>query len=161
MCGIKPRFVGDNPVSVTVADMNCDGKPNIIVPNFFDNNVSVLLNNNLLGLEVRPLFDTTKARKSGSTIPIKLQLLDCSGVNISSASTVVSAFDLRPFGGTTSAPVVDSGEANPDYNFRYDQASSGYIFNLSTKALAPAQYILSFYVGNDRSFFYTVKFEIR
>ena len=36
----------------------------------------------------------------------------------------------------------------------------GYL-QLSTKGLASGQYVLSFYVGSDRSFFYTVKFEVK
>ncbi len=38
---------------------------------------------------------------------------------------------------------------------------SSYIFNLSTKGLQTGSYALSFYVGNDHSFFYTVKLEIK
>ena len=49
--------------------------------------------------------------------------------------------------------------------FRYDSTlggtGGGYIFNLSTKGLAAGQYVLSLYVGGDRSFFYTVKFEVK
>ena len=67
--------------------------------------------------------------------------------------------------GNTLAPIEDSGNANPYYTFRYDStlggAGGGYIFNLSTKGLVPGQYVLSFYVGSDRSFFYTVRFEVR
>ena len=67
--------------------------------------------------------------------------------------------------GNTLAPIDDSGNANPDYGFRYDSTlggtGGGYIFNLSTKGLASGQYVLSFYVGSDRSFFYTVRFEVR
>ena len=67
--------------------------------------------------------------------------------------------------GSTSLPVVDSGNSNPDNAFRYDSTlggvGGGYIFNLSTKGLVPGQYVLSFYVGSDRSFFYTVRFEVR
>ena len=63
------------------------------------------------------------------------------------------------------APIVDSGNANPDYTFRYDATlggvGGGYIFNLSTKGLASGQYVLSFYAGSDHSFFYTVKFEVK
>jgi hypothetical protein len=48
---------------------------------------------------------------------------------------------------------------------RYDStlggSGGGYIFNLSTRRLAPGQYVLSFYVGSERSFFYTVKFEVK
>jgi len=39
------------------------------------------------------------------------------------------------------AVVTDSGNANPDNNFRYDGTlgpSGGYIFNLSTKSPSPA-----------------------
>ena len=73
--------------------------------------------------------------------------------------------DLRLMSGNTLAPIEDSGNANPDYTFRYDStlggAGGGYNFNLSTKGLAPGQYVLSFYVGSERSFFYTVKFEVK
>ena len=73
--------------------------------------------------------------------------------------------DLRLMSGNTLAPIEDSGNANPDYTFRYDPtlggAGGGYIFNLSTKGLASGQHVLSFYVGSERSFFYTVKFEVK
>ena len=75
------------------------------------------------------------------------------------------ARDLRLLGANTTASVVDAGNANPDYTFRYDTglggAGGGYIFNLKTKGLASGQYVLSFYAGSDRSFFYTVKFEVK
>ena len=61
--------------------------------------------------------------------------------------------------------IENDGNANPDYTFRYDPTlggtGGGYIFNLSTKELASGQYLLSFYVGSDHSFFYTVKFEVK
>jgi|SRR6266404_6604905 len=117
------------------------------------------------GPHIKTLFDQTKAYKSGSTVPIKLQVLSGSNTNLSSSSTALVTRDLRLMNGNTSAPVVDSGNANPDYTFRYDSTlgatGGGYIFNLSTKGLSAGQYLLSFYVGTDRSFFYTVKFEVK
>lgn len=117
------------------------------------------------GSHIKTLFDQTKAYKSGSTIPVKLQLLSASNGNISSSGTALVARDLRLMSGNTTAPVADSGNSNPDYTFRYDSTlggtGGGYIFNLSTKGLASGQYVLSFYVGGDRSFFYTVRFEVR
>ena len=72
---------------------------------------------------------------------------------------------LRLISGNTLPPIEDSGNANPDCTFRYDSTlggtGGGYIFNLNTKGLGPGQYILSFYVGGDRSFFFTVKFEVK
>jgi hypothetical protein len=117
------------------------------------------------GPHIKTLFDQTKAYKSGSTIPVKLQLLSAGNSNISSSGTALVARDLRLMSGNTTASVVDSGNSNPDYTFRYDATlggtGGGYIFNLSTKGLAAGQYVLSFYVGSDRSFFYTVKFEVK
>jgi hypothetical protein len=92
-------------------------------------------------------------------------VLDANNTNISSSSTSLVARDLRLISGNTTAPVVDSGNANPDPTFRYDATlggpGGGYIFNLSTRDLAPGQYVLSFYFGDERSFFYTVKFEVK
>jgi len=111
--------------------------------------------------KIRSLFDKSKAYKSGSTIPVKLQLLNTSDQNISSASTILTPRGLRLIGGNMSSSVIDSGNANADGNFRFDSSLQGYIFNLSTKGLAPGTYVLSFYAGSDRSFFYAVKFEVK
>lgn len=117
------------------------------------------------GSHIKSLFHQTKAYKRGSTIPIKLQMLNASNANMSSSSTSLVTRDLRLMSGNTMAPVEDAGNANPDYTFRYDSTlggtGGGYIFNLSTKGLASGQYVLSFYVGAERSFFYTVKFEVK
>ena len=113
------------------------------------------------GPHIKTLFDQTKAYKAGSAVPIKLQVLSASDSNLSSSTLTLTARDLRLFSGNTLAPLTDSGNANPDYAFRYDSSLGGYIFNLSTKGLRPGQYVLSFYVGTERSFFYTVKFEIK
>ena len=63
-------------------------------------------------------------------------------------------------GGTTVAgaasgvagPVQDSGNANPDYDFRNVGGSgqnSGYVFNLDTSGLATGTYALQFSVSGD------------
>jgi hypothetical protein len=117
------------------------------------------------GPHIKSLFDQTKAYKSGSTIPIKVQVLNASNSNTSSTNASLITRDLRLISGNTAAPVVDSGNANPDYTFRYDStlggAGGGYIFNLSTKGLHSGQYVLSFYVGDDHSFLYTVRVEVK
>jgi hypothetical protein len=113
--------------------------------------------------KVAPLFDTTRAYKAGSTIPVKVKVLDASGQNVSSASLAVTARGVRLNGAPASASAQDSGQANPDYGFRFVAATDGgsYIYNLSTRGLDPGQYVLSIYVGNDHSFFHTVTFDVR
>jgi hypothetical protein len=114
---------------------------------------------------VAALFDQTKAYKLGSTVPIKLQLEDAANNNVSSSGTILTARNLTIIGGSTSAEVIDAGNANPDNNFRYvptlGGSGGGYIFNLSTKGLRSGNYILSLYSDNDHSFFHTVRFEVK
>jgi hypothetical protein len=114
-----------------------------------------------VGNKVQSLFDRSRAYRAGSTIPVKVRLLGSSNQNISSPSTVLTARNLRLIGANTTSSVIDSGNANPDSNFRYDASLGGYIFNLSTRGLAAGRYVLSFYAGSDHSFFYTVEFEVR
>jgi hypothetical protein len=56
------------------------------------------------GQHVRPLFDQTKAYKKGSTVPIKVKVLNSANANISSANLVLSARTLMQTGGNTSIP---------------------------------------------------------
>jgi hypothetical protein len=105
-----------------------------------------------------PLFDQTKAAKSGSTIPIKLELTNAGGGNISSASIAVTAIRLVQVSSSATFDVMDSGNANPDNNFRYD--GSGYIFNLGTNGLGTGTYELVFTVSGDPST-HTVAFQVR
>jgi YVTN family beta-propeller protein len=112
---------------------------------------------------VKPLFDQSRAYKSGSTVPIKLEVLDCGGLNASSESTVLTALDLKRVGGNTGAAVCDAGSANPDNTFRYVGAPAGgyYIFNLSTKGLSPGTYHLTFRVGWANTATDFVRFEVK
>jgi len=52
---------------------------------------------------------------------------------------------------TTSAPAPldDSGNANPDFDFRYDPTLPGYIYNLSLKGISTGSYNLNFMVSGD------------
>jgi len=98
------------------------------------------------------LYDTTRAFKSGSTIPIKLQLSNLAGGDVSSASIVVTAIRLVQTSTNAVSDVQDAGNANPDNNFRFDPTlgiSGGYIFNLSTQGLAAGSYTLIFTVSGD------------
>jgi hypothetical protein len=109
------------------------------------------------------LYDQTKASKSGSTVPIKLELCNAAGVNQSSPSVVVTAVGVRFASANAWGNVRDAGSANPDMNFRYtmfDPNTGGYVFNLQTKGLAPGVYQLGFTVGGDPTV-YVVQFQVK
>jgi hypothetical protein len=109
------------------------------------------------------LCDSTKAAKGGSTIPIKLQLCDGSGNDLSSSSIALHAISITQISSSTSGPVEDSGNANPDYDFRFDStlgSTGGYIFNLKTTGLATGTYNLNFTVTGD-SFVYAAPFQVK
>ena len=107
---------------------------------------------------IQVLFDQTKPVKSGSTLPIKLQLTDSSGANVSSASIVVTALSVLRISTNVSGTVQDSGSANPDNNFHF--AGGSYIFNLSTRGYATGTYRLRFRAGSD-PVVHTVDFQVK
>jgi hypothetical protein len=100
------------------------------------------------------LYDPTKAAKSGSTIPIKLQLCDARNNDASAAGVVLHATNLVQTSTTASLTVLDAGNANPDNDFRFDAllgTTGGYIFNLQTTGLTTGTYGLVFTASNDPS----------
>jgi hypothetical protein len=101
-----------------------------------------------VGFNVCPLYTVT-ARTGGSTYPIKLQLCTANGANISSPAIAVHATATVMVSTGISAPLDDSGNANPDMDFRYDPNLAGYIFNLSLKGYSSGTYDLIFTAGND------------
>ena len=95
------------------------------------------------------LYDSTKAKKSGSTFPIKLQFCDANGNNLSSPTITVPAQSVTMVSTSAPAPLDDSGNANPDFDFRYDPTLPGYIYNLSPKGISTGTYNLNFIVSGD------------
>jgi hypothetical protein len=108
---------------------------------------------------VLPLYDQTQAHQSGSTIPIKLEVTNATGNNLSSSNLIVTAVGVSLISSTAYGPVADSGNANPDSNFRFD-SSNMYIFNLNSAGLRTGVYNLSFRAGADPTM-HTVQFQIR
>ena len=98
------------------------------------------------------LYDQTKSAKSGSTVPIKLQLCDANGNDLSSAAIVVQGTSLAALSSEPPGQLEASGNANPDDNFRFDSTlgpTGGYIFNLSTKGLGIGTWGLNFIATGD------------
>jgi hypothetical protein len=109
------------------------------------------------------LYDPSKAARSGSTKPIKFQLCDESGNNLSSSAIAAQAINITQTTTSFSGSVEDSGNANPDSNFRFDPSlgtNGGYIFNLRTSSLQTGTYDLNFIVTGD-SFTYSVPFQVK
>jgi trimeric autotransporter adhesin len=72
-----PFATGNGPSSVTVADVNGDGKPDLIVANLNDSTLSVLLNNTVPGAAT-PSFATQQTFATGS-MPISVTAADVNG----------------------------------------------------------------------------------
>jgi concanavalin A-like lectin/glucanase superfamily protein len=114
----------------------------------------------LITYGVRVLFDQTKAAKSGSTIPIKVHLIDASGNNVSSPAIVVHAMGVTQTSSSASVILDDAGQANPDFDFRYDSSLGGYIFNLKTTGYGTGTYLLNYSVAGD-PVNHAVQFQVR
>jgi predicted extracellular nuclease len=103
-------------------------------------------------------YDPTKAVKSGATYPIKIQLCDVNGNNVSSAGIVVQAVSVNQVSSTSYGDVITSGEANADNNFRFDNGT--YILNLKTTGLGTGVYNLNFTAGMD-PVLHSVQFQVK
>ncbi|MEO6236680.1 MAG: hypothetical protein ABIQ52_06740 [Vicinamibacterales bacterium] len=121
------------------------------VVNSTDNvsNASTATANYVVSYGVCVQYDTTKAKHAGSVIPIKIQLCDAAGNNLSSAAVVITATGLSRVGSSAGGVVEDAGNANPDNNFRFEAGSRTYMFNLSTKGLAVGTWTVNFTVPGD------------
>jgi hypothetical protein len=97
------------------------------------------------------LYDQTKSVHSGAVFPIKLELCDASGNDVSSPAIVLHATAVTMVSGFVGVP-ESPGNANPDNDFRFDGSqgsTGGYIFNLKTTGLAGGTYLLQFTAGAD------------
>jgi hypothetical protein len=94
-------------------------------------------------------YDTAHARQIGSAVPIKLKVCDVAGVNQSASSIILHATGVVMVSDNAPDPLADTGNANPDDDFRFDPASNEYIFNLSTKGYPSGTFALEFTAGSD------------
>lgn len=107
------------------------------------------------------LYNEAKSHQPGSTVPIKVELCDAYGNNISSPDVTLHAGSLTQLSSTSSSDVEDSGNANPNDDFRYDATLDGYIFNLSTKGLGSGTYAVTVTVDGGAGGSLTVYFGVR
>jgi len=111
-----------------------------------------------------PLYDSSKAAKGGSAIPIKLQVCDAQGNNLSSSNLVLHAVSLFKISDSATGVPVDYGYAYAnDRDFQYDATvggTGGYRFIFSTKELPSGTYNLNFVITGD-AFFYSTPLQVR
>ncbi|HET8550152.1 MAG TPA: hypothetical protein VFL57_19210, partial [Bryobacteraceae bacterium] len=110
------------------------------------------------------LYDPTKPARANSTIPVRVQLCDSAGTNLSSSAISLQALNVTLASSSISSAPEDAGNANPDSNFRYDPTlgiTGGYIYNLSTKGLATGTYNLNFRASTDAATIYTAQFQVK
>lgn len=107
------------------------------------------------------LYDPAKPKKAGSVAPIKLQLCDGAGTNLSGPSLVLNVVNLAWIDGDPStASAEDAGQANPGDDFRYDADLAGYIFNLDTSGLGSGTWEVQFTV-NGGQHVYDATFDVK
>jgi len=104
------------------------------------------------------LYDPNKAVKSGAAYPIKIQLCDANGNNLSSAEIVVHAVKVQQISTASDGDVITAGNANTDNDFRFEDGS--YVLNLKTAGLGTGTYKLYFTAGNDPTL-HSVGFQVK
>ncbi len=92
---------------------------------------------------ITALYDQTKPINSGANVPIKVQLRDAFGTNVSSASIVLTITGLSP----SPAPGIPPSGTIP-YVVLAD-GGPGYQLNVKTSRYPPGTYTLSFTVTGD------------
>jgi hypothetical protein len=92
--------------------------------------------------QVKLLYDPTKVNKSGSTVPVKLQLLNAVGANVSAAGITVTVTSLSPSPAPGKAPTGT-------FTFLTLDQGPGYQLNVKTTGYPKGTYTLSFTAGSD------------
>jgi|GEM_PF-2467751 len=90
------------------------------------------------------VFRDPPPANSPSTIPLRVKLVDANGNNLSSPTTVLTAYGIREATSSTWMP------PNPPGTFQFLSSQGGqYKYNLQTAGLAPGNYYFGFTVSGD------------
>jgi hypothetical protein len=108
--------------------------------------------------QVDALYDPTQSKRSGSTIPLKLEITDDAGNNMGSTGLPIYAVSIVGQDGNQ-APLQSPGNADPDNLFKYDPQTGVYQFNLKTTGFSSGLYTLYFRVGEDPTL-YSLSFTV-
>ncbi len=111
---------------------------------------------NIYGVDA--LYDPSLAKRSGSTIPLRLEITNDAGDNMGSTDLPIQALFVVGQDGNQ-APLQSPGNANPDNLFQYDLQTDFYQFNLKTRGYSTGLYTLYFQVGDDPTL-YSLSFAV-
>jgi hypothetical protein len=111
---------------------------------------------NVYGVDA--LYDPSQAKRSGSTIPLKLEITDAAGDNMDSADLPIQALFVVGQNGIQ-AQLQSPGNANPNNLFQFDPRTIAYQFNLKTTGYSSGLYTLYFQVG-DAPTLYSLSFTV-
>jgi hypothetical protein len=111
---------------------------------------------NVYGIDA--LYNASQAKRSGSTIPLKLEITDAAGDNVGSTVLPIQALFVVGQNGNQ-APLQSPGNADPCDLFQYDLLTGIYQFNLKTSGYSSGSYTLYFQVGDDPSL-YSLSFRV-
>jgi hypothetical protein len=100
------------------------------------------------------LYDQTKPFNSGATVPIKIELRDAFGTNVSSSAIVLTVTGLSP------SPAPGTPPSGTFTFLTLPNTGPGYQFNIRTTRYPPNTYTLSFTATGD-PVTHTVQFVIR
>jgi hypothetical protein len=114
--------------------------------------------NYIVSFGICPLYDVAKPKPAGSVVPLKFQLCNNSGANLSSQAITVTGLGLTFVSTDVDGAVEDAGDANPDSNFRY--TSGYYIYNASTKGHGSGTWAMRFTATGDPTV-HRLKFELK
>lgn len=93
--------------------------------------------------QVQLLYDTTQAHNSGATVPVKLQLADAAGTNLSASGITVTVTGLAP------SPAPGTAPAGTFTFLTLPDQGPGYQLNVKTTGYPAGTYTLSFTVSGD------------
>jgi hypothetical protein len=93
-------------------------------------------------------YDVTKVSNSGSVVPIRIELEDYFGVDMSDKSILVTAQTVTNVTTNATFPPTSPGATNPGFQFSVSPAR-GYDYDLKTTGYAPGPYTLDFMAAGD------------
>jgi hypothetical protein len=95
------------------------------------------------------LLSPLHAKKSGSTLPIQIDLASATGADVSSANIAVTALGIARISAPEALlPASAAGNSRPDNQFKYGNGKYQYDLKLP-KGLVPGKYLFYFAVFED------------